>query len=315
MRIVPAILGLVVCSASSLAQQTANAPETRSVIVNVLDRQGAPFRDLTKDNFVARMNGKPVEVLDARYSVAPRRIVLLLDLSVSMTGEREALKWRIAREGVNDLLAQTPHDVSISLLAFATTIQARFDFSQGRDAIAKWFAAGGQERFRDAKGKKTALYDSIAEALKLLNPVQPGDSLYAITDGGDNASKSPLLRTKTALLQSGVRLYLLVPPDSLKTFWYSEGIDSLIDLANDSGGLVFGDIGQLRSPYADDYREAIRAYTRELSLNVNEFWILQLEAPASSKPTKFKLEVADYSTEKSMSAFQLTYPRLLPPAR
>lgn len=111
MRLVSAILGLVVFASAGLAQQTANTPETRSVIVNVLDRQGTPVRNLTKDNFVAHLNGKPVEVLDAHYSVAPRRIVVLLDVSGSMSApidlftnktiSQGSFKWHVAREALD----------------------------------------------------------------------------------------------------------------------------------------------------------------------------------------------------------------------
>jgi hypothetical protein len=102
---------LLALFSSGLAQQAPNpeaTPATRPVLVNVFDLHGKAVRDLTKDNFRVRVNGKPAVVLDARYSLAPRRIVVLLDMSGSMAGESDNKKWRIAREAVEDFLAQTP---------------------------------------------------------------------------------------------------------------------------------------------------------------------------------------------------------------
>jgi hypothetical protein len=105
---------------SGFSQQSLNVPsEKRSVLVNVIDAHGNAIRDLTKENFHVRVNGKPVVVLDARYSLAPRRIVLLLDMSVSMTVDTESGQWRIAREAADDLLAETPAEVPIAMLTFS----------------------------------------------------------------------------------------------------------------------------------------------------------------------------------------------------
>jgi len=86
------------------AEQSASSPlGMRSIVVNVFDMHGRIISNLTKENFRVLLNGKPVALLDARYSVAPRRIVILLDKSGSMTGETHTAKWSVAsrgREGV-----------------------------------------------------------------------------------------------------------------------------------------------------------------------------------------------------------------------
>lgn len=108
------------------------------------------------------------------------------------------------------------------MLTFARHVRDRFDFSQERAGIVKWSDSGLRPPVDTSKGEyghlydggDTALYDSVAEGLKLLGRPQQGDCVYAITDGGDNASKSPVLQTKAAFLRSGVRLFVLFPPGS-----------------------------------------------------------------------------------------------------
>jgi hypothetical protein len=71
------------------AAQTAPTQTTRSLLVNVLDGNGNAVRNLTKDSFRVKVNGHAAALLDAHYNLAPRRIVVLLDMSGSMAGETE----------------------------------------------------------------------------------------------------------------------------------------------------------------------------------------------------------------------------------
>src|SRR6476659_4829629 len=90
------------------AAQTAQEPHhTYSVIASTFAPHGDVIRDLTKDNFRVTLGGKAAEVQEARYNVAPRRTVLVLDVSGSMTGPSQNGKWRLAREAVQQFLAQS----------------------------------------------------------------------------------------------------------------------------------------------------------------------------------------------------------------
>ena len=79
---------LPILSLSGFAQPSPSVP-SRSILVNVLDRDGNAIRDLTKDSFHVKINKQPVVVLGADYDLAPRRIVVLLDMSGSMGGRRD----------------------------------------------------------------------------------------------------------------------------------------------------------------------------------------------------------------------------------
>ncbi len=228
---------LPILSLCAFAQTPASIP-TRSILVNVLDRSGNAVRDLTKDNFLVTINKQPAAVLGAEYSLAPRRIVVLLDMSGSMGGSQDTEKWRIAREAVEDLFAQTPADVPIALLTFSDHVQDVFDFRESRLAISRWFDAGPTQH-RYLKGR-TALLDAIVVSVRMLQPFRAGDAIYAITDGGDNSSHVSLDHAKAVLRESGVRLF---------GFLFAErspvgDVDLLVEMAGDSGGFVFGMSGK-----------------------------------------------------------------------
>jgi hypothetical protein len=304
----------------ALAQQKESATEPRPVVVSVIDRHaGLPVRDLTKDDFRARNNGRPVTVVDAQFSTASRRILVLLDMSASMT-ERQSDKWAFVREAVGDLLRQAPADVRIGMLTFSKSSHEVFDFSQSRGAIAAWLdeGSGRQPRLKHRE-VQTALLDAIVEGAKMLAPVQPGDALYAITDGGENASHSTRVQAEMALLQSGVRLFTLCLP-SFGTVEEREGADLLLEMVDDTGGFAFGVLPtRTESPtamwsaenFADQGNRAkLERYTDELNAQVYGFWTLRVAAPSSTKQTKLSLEVVDGSG-KARKDVLLTYPRLL----
>jgi hypothetical protein len=209
-----------------------------TIIVNVLDRNGNPLRDLTKDSFQVKINKQPVTVLSASYEIAPRRIVVLLDMSGSMGGNADSKKWKIAREVVEDLLTQTPPEVQIAFLTFTEQVHDVFDFRESRSAISKWLNEGPTQR-NNLKGR-TAFRDAIIAGQRVLQPFRTGDAIYAITDGGDNSSHISMDRTQAALRESGVRLFAFLFAEYISTVEEVDSLDSLIEMASDSGGFVFG---------------------------------------------------------------------------
>jgi hypothetical protein len=321
-----AILIPLILFSSGLARQAPNPPATpvtRPVLVNVFDLNGNAVRDLTKDDFRIRLNGKPAAVLRAEYSLAPRRIVVLLDMSGSMAGETDTKKWRIAREVLEDFLAQTAGDVPIAMLTFSGQVRDVFDFSQGSTAITNWLKQGPSQRTNIKIPARTALFDAILEGLKLLQPFQPGDAVYAITDGGENASHASTSYTKAILVKSGVRLFAFLFAEVMPPGGEQAGRDSFLEMVADSGGLAFGVSGRQRVGgaswefeygYDEHDREKVKLYTQELKIQVSGFWTLELVVPSSNKESKVKLEVVDRGG-KTRKDVAFTYPRVLPAAK
>jgi len=319
-KLLPALANtlLFFCCVPAIAQAAQNQ-STHSLLVNVLDRNGNAVRNLSKDSFRVKVNGHPAGVVAADYSLAPRRIVVLLDMSGSMAGETEhSKKWKIAREALEDLLAKTPADVRVALVTFSSRVHDIFDFSQDRSSLTAWLKRGEAER-PHVKGT-TAVYDAIVAAAKLLQPARPGDAIYAITDGGDNNSQVSPTDTRQLLLKSGIRLFLFLfaEPNSV----VQTRVDSVLQLTHETGGFVFGVTGQRGLHFFDfnyddgqDTLDRIKIYTQALNIQVNGFYTLQLETPTSSKKReKIYLEIVD-GTGKVSKDVAWTYPRLFPNAR
>lgn len=304
---------------TSSAQQSPAA--TRSLLINVLDRHGNPVRDLTRDKFRVRLNGKPATIVDAIYSVLPRRIVVLLDVSGSMEGSRSSKKWNIAVEAAEAVLRESPADISIALVTFSNQVHDVFDFKQNRSSMLAWFQ---QDLTRRPKvDLRTALKDSIVTSLKLLQPPQAGDAIYVITDGGDNLSKHSTSTTNTALSNAGVRLFAFLFAESLPTGEERLGFDDLWELTRNSGGFVFGVRGEplnLGAVYSNDdltyengdrMKEGLRVFTQALNIQVNGFYTVHIAGEVPRKEIKVRLEVVD-SVGKARKDVVCIYPRLMP---
>ncbi|MGB6247536.1 MAG: VWA domain-containing protein [Terriglobales bacterium] len=300
----------------SPAQSPPNQP---SLLVNVLDRNGHPIQDLSRDSFRVKVNGHPTALLDAHYSLGPRRIVVLLDMSGSMRGVTDNKKWHVAREAVADLLADTPKQVQVALVTFSSHVREAFDFSQGRSSIAAWLKNGPSQQ-NDIEGK-TALYDAVAEAAKLLEPALPGDAIYAITDGGENSSHASESNIKERLLESHIRLFVLLFDE--RSFRVEENSPPkfVTELARDTGGFVF-DVPARHYSFAASYdfdylddknaRDRLDLYTKSLNTQISGFYNLQLDTPPSAKSSNVSITVVD-SSGKPRKEVTWTCQRDLPP--
>ena len=301
-----------------LAQAPPRSPEAlRSILVNVIDSHGAAVRDLTKENFAIFLNGKLAAVTAAQYSLAPHRIIVLLDVSGSMNGKRGSGKWRIAEEAVRDLLQQSQVDVQIAMVTFSDEVHEISDFSQSRAAILNWLQQNPDEPPKLTR-KHTALFDATIEALKLFGDARPGDAIYAITDGNENASDSSARQTQHVLLLSGVRLFTLLfaRPFGSPQAW-QERTDDFVGMVRDSGGLAFELMGHripgvpLDAEYSyNDNRETVKAYTTELDTQISGYWTLELTAPASQGKSKIRVTVTDH-TGRERKDIVVVYPHIL----
>jgi hypothetical protein len=310
------VLLLATLPRSGSAKGPANSPPVmRSIVVSVFDARGSAIAQLSKESFRVRLNGKPVAVLDARYSVAPRRIVILLDMSGSMIGDNP--KWMIARDAVEDLLAQAPADAPVAMLTFAGGTQDVFDFPQGHKAIAKWLEGGPTQRPSLKQPARTALFDGILEALRLLGAVQPGDAIYAITDGGENASHASAAKARAAILQSGTRLFTFLFAEDLEPVWQREYRNFFLSIVDDSGGLSCGVAERpfrswfdIEYAYGKDAREKAKLCTQGVGAQVRGSWTLDIETPPPERSRKVRLEVVS-SEGRARKDVGIAYPRFL----
>jgi hypothetical protein len=189
-------------SGSAKAQQ--DSCLTRTIPVNVRSDDGTFINGLTAQNFRGKVHGQAVEFLSVNRDASPDRMVLILDASGSM-GEA----WNLA-VSASEALMNTDSSSSFALITFADRVENPLDFSQGREKVAS-VLAGIEAPSKDRPKGRTRLYDGLAAGLNFLRPAQFGDAVYLVTDGGDNASTMNRSQLKKDLLDSGARLFALIP--------------------------------------------------------------------------------------------------------
>ena len=86
---------------------------------------------------------------------------------------------------------------------------------------------------------KTALFDSIDQAVSLFGTPQIGDTIYVVSDGGDNRSRISFSKLKERLASYGVRVFVFpLPIGQFPTTEEQYGEDRMEELAEFSGGYV-----------------------------------------------------------------------------
>ncbi len=304
----------------ALAQETPCL--RRTVMASVLTLAGQPVASVLTSSFKGEFRGKPVRILSATRDLGPRRIVVLLDASGSMAGLTKG-KWDLVLRAASDVAAHAPPDSSVALLVFNDKVKQEVDFSAGPKAVLERIAQVREGRTPDRlPAGRTPLRDAVLEGLKLLEPVTPGDVIYVITDGGDNASKSSSIAVEKALLSAGIRLFGFLAadgPELRRTPEELSGPHDFLQLVQATGGNALQLNGtswsEPRYPEEERDRMALTAATRRLYLQMAQFYRLEVELPEPvNKRRGWKLEMVNERGAK-MKEWQVAYQATLLPCK
>lgn len=181
----------------------------RSITAQIYSKNGNPVTTLRATDFKLRIGRKGVPVRLVAYDSAPRRVVLLVDVSgrMVMSGD-EARALAFAR----DMITLAPPGDSLALLAFSERTDAQVDFGSSRAALTGAAYALQQTRWRPGMGRSAAVEDALVNALILMKKSQPGDAICLITEGNDTASHIRRASVRKLLESDGVRVFALVLP-------------------------------------------------------------------------------------------------------
>ena len=290
--------------------------QRRTIAVNVLDRTGNQVSGLGAADFQGEFRGQPLKVSSSSVDNGPRRVVMLLDTSGSMMDSQR--EWQLVRRVTHDLVLNSSSEMSLALLTFSAEIGEKVGFDAGRQAVAGKLAALPGEKAGFGKGlRPTALFDAILEAVSLLEPTRLGDSVYVVTDGWDNASRSRSKDAERMLLQHGIRLFGFVLSDPR----FDMTLD-LVPLVRTSGGNSFNfnpyrrwvirPVSQWYS-LSEEEELALAVVLRRVYAQMAEFYRVEVELPQEvDKPRKWRLEVVDAHGKKRKD-LTVVYPRKLMP--
>jgi len=224
----------------------------RTLTLNVFNASGGLVRGLEPADFEAKLGGKAVRILAVRPDERPHRIAVLLDTSGAVLGQPDAEAWVAANTIASHISHATLQNTSLALLLFSDKVNEQIDFSQGAPTAAKRLAQirGDVAYAKEYLHGKTRPRDAILAAMGLVGDPRFSDSIYVIGDGSDNQSRNGSRAVREALASRGVRLFV-----SMLSFGSVAGMSDwdrrsqesdpieMSDLANASGGLVFGRLG------------------------------------------------------------------------
>jgi len=218
----------------------------RTLSLNIIDSRRRLIRLSDPSYFQGKLGRQRVKILSVKPDDRPHRIVILLDTSGSMLGDPPGRKWQMARYVAAHIARANLPNTSLALLVFSDKVNEQIDFSEGNSAVERRLLeieADADFAKKQLRGK-TALRDVVLSALRLLKDPGFVDSIYVITDGGDNESRSRLREVRDDLVSRGVRFYLtLLISNRLLTPEEQSGPTDVGELVEATGGLVLGPLG------------------------------------------------------------------------
>ena len=169
---------LLILTAAIEAQQQ---PTFRSRVdlavlnVSVVDGAGRSVPNLTRDAFAVKENGRPQTIVQFAAGAVPVRILVALDASGSMQGQR----FDFAHRAILRFLDQLGPDDQLSVIGFNSRVFPVVGWTRDRDRVAD-----ALDKIRPAGA--TALYDAVTDGVGALEEEDyRRQALVVISDGND----------------------------------------------------------------------------------------------------------------------------------
>jgi hypothetical protein len=199
-RLILATIVLSLLGAHGLRAQD-DVCRRRVIAVGVSNTDNNIVTGMTPANFQATMNHQPIPVLAVTPNSTAARVIMILDGSGSMTHEPKI--WQAYISVAQEVVDQLPLSTPMGFMLFTDRVELRGQLPTKHAAIRDQLE---QLRSRNRKAT-TALYDTIQAAALQFNPPIPGDSIYVLSDGDDDASRATLATAQDLLIERGVRLF------------------------------------------------------------------------------------------------------------
>lgn len=290
----------------------------RTIPVNALDDKGVQITNLKALDLQARLRGKPTTILSLTEDSGPRRILILLDASGSMTADTED-KWRLALKAANNLVTNSSETPAFSLIIFTDKVQETLGFEQGRDSIAKRLKelSPGKKALPKKTRPTTALWDAISAGADILGSSNSGDVIYAITDGGDNASNEKEALVERKLLDRGIRLFGFFFDERSSSDPDVSNLTDTIGMADDTGGDAIAILPRMAfsEPYNFTKDELLRLDQSQQTLfgEIAHFYRLGLALSQNGEKPEDLLLSFSHPKDQKWRGIHLRYPHKISP--
>ena len=217
----------------------------------VIDEEGRPVTDLTRENFRVWEDNVPQATSSFRHQDLPVSMGILIDNSGSMRDKRGA---------VNSAAIKLLTDSNRQDSAFIVNFSDRAFLDQGftSDLVA---LNRGLSRF-DSKGY-TAMYDAVAASADVLSKYakHPKQVLLIVSDGADNASRLDLQEAIRRVQDlGGPVVYTIGLLYSAEQREYRVARTALESLSDETGGVAYfphslDEVDRIAADVAQDIRE------------------------------------------------------------
>jgi von Willebrand factor type A domain len=271
----------------------------QNLVVGVRDQQGKPVTGLLPASFRGTAGGRTLQVISARASATPPRIVVVVDQSGSVN--RETHSFETASAAAESFVLSNAGKAHIAIVFFSDHVLETAGFDTPSNEVLRKIRAR-----QDGKGH-TALYDSLIYSASLFGPPEPGDVVYAITDGGNNHGKSQARDVEREFLTKGIRLFSFIWSEKpFQSIEEQEGQSDILNLVKVTGGLE----ASVESLPPANQNERLNATLQPLYNAMTHFYTLEVKAPELKKGSAWKLEVVDGNGMKQGS-IKVIYPKSL----
>lgn len=251
----------------------------RSITVSA-PSSGSSAAQLTPADFSASMNQRGLTIVSVVPNSAPVRVIIALDASGSMTSPVHS--WGENLDVAEEFLKRLPASSLAGLVVFADQPEIVVRLTLDRDAIHQQLE-GIRARHKIAA---TALWDNLASTAAMFGPAQPGDVIYLLSDGDDDASRSTLYTVQGDLWSRGIRLFMIsLDPEKKGNPPKMKYRQALVEqLVRDSGGSSLRVPEKPTKKSSDEEREAVTNLLGSALLSrqfkaISEFDILRVELP------------------------------------
>ncbi|MGB6686264.1 MAG: vWA domain-containing protein [Terracidiphilus sp.] len=306
------LAALLIEGGTLIAQQ----PCRSTTLITVLDEDtNQPIDGLVAGDFHAELKGNEISIRAIAPPPESRRFVFVLDRSGSMSGTSVTSLSKLPQRYdprvlvplvLREALSSIPKGSQVAFLQFAGQHSQQTEFMEPEDALRRapeilaWSPSG-----KSVPRGRTPLWDNIDTALRMLAPPRTGDLIAVISDGGDNMSRLREGQIRTELLDAAVPVLAFVVAGPSPIPAQEEGLRSLLDVANVTGGA--GDVrGSITR--SSDLDAALPVRPSQLITQLAHQYELELDTPAFQKPEKWQLRVTSSAPGRKA---KLLYPHYL----
>jgi hypothetical protein len=329
-RILSALSFILGFSTLGLGQQT--ACKDVEVPIGVISASGDIFRGLAAEDFVGRLQKKPVNVKLVTYDDGPRRVLIVVDVNKKLSPDSRKAQGEMVRAILDNA---HPQDTFALVSAHGHGPQVKFTADRSAIKLALGWDNGPDN------GKEPGVLDSVMVGIEWFGTPQSGDSIVVIAADMEGNHKTNARLVGRALEEKHIRMFgLALGPVTTQSSvagetmtstmsqglaysrplvgdaTYNTGDDHFFPLTVNSGGLVLGVMnGDSHRTYnLEDPKvlQVVKQKALSVSKMISAYYRMQVEPPQLARPQDWSLTINEEVQKHSQPMFVL-YPHQLGP--